>query len=300
MEERILDEDENRRIKLKRTAEGTDAVDALAEGEDTEEEVYVDLPEEEYDDDLVGLTPSQLKEELEKRARAQRAAREESEKLAAQGEEKLGAGAFADAELLFSQALVCDFGNDRAREGLWTSRTKNFTDDEIFFRDGVAEELAADETARLFVLPHVEENLKTLRDIYASEEAELAPTVQEKQQERREAFAANRKYYLLRFSVFFVLAVLFAIGIAVSASFILRTQTNIPLILIGVFGGLCLVALAVAFVFARKLFVASRLCGANEKLSSTESGARLEFLQKRLTAIDLVLGISTDGENEEE
>ncbi len=289
MEERILDDEESRRIKLKRTAEGTDAVDALAEGEDGEE-IYVDLPEEEYDEDLVGLTPSQLQEELEKRERAAREAREESEKRTAQGAEKLAAGEFADAELLFAQALVCDMGNAAAREGLWTARTKNFTDDEVFFREGVAEELGDDEEARAFVLPHVKEKFAALRETYAKEEAEIAPGVEEKQQTRREAFAANRKYYLIRFSVFFAVAVLFCIGAGISASFLLRTQSNVPIIMIGVFAGLALAAFAVAFVFARKLYVASRLYGENEKLSSTESGARLEFLRNRIRALDLVLG----------
>lgn len=290
MEERIVDDEDSRRIKIKRTQEGTDAVDELADGETAEEEVFVDLPEEEYDEDLVGLTPSQLKEELAKRAKAQREAREESERLAAEGEEKLSAEEYEAAELLFAQALVCDVWNDRAREGLWTARTQNFTNDEAFFRDGVAEELAADETARAFVLPHVEERLQTLRETYADEEKKIAPEIEAKQEERRAAFAANRKYYLVRFSAFFALAVLFVIGIAVSASFLLRTQSNVPVILIGVFGGLTFLSLVAAVVFARKLFVATRLCGANEKLASTESGARLEYLRERIHAIDLVLG----------
>lgn len=290
MEERILDEEESRRIKLKRTAEGTDAVDALAEGEGGEEEVYVDLPEEEYDEDLVGLAPSQLREELEKRARAAREARAESERLTEAGGEKFAAGEFADAELLFAQALVCDGGNEAAREGLWTSRTKNFTESEVYFRKGVADELENDGAARAFVLAHAEETLKTLRDTYAAEEKEIAPAIEAKQEERRAAFAANRKYYLLRFSVFFALAALFAIGVGVSASFLLRTLTDVPIILVGVFAGLCLVSLAVAVVFARKLYVASRLCSANEKLSSTESGARLEFLRDRLAALGRILG----------
>ena len=67
MEERLIDKDESRKIKIKHTAEGEDVVDALApdgEEEAVEEEetdYIVELPEEdeEYDEDLVGLTPSQ-------------------------------------------------------------------------------------------------------------------------------------------------------------------------------------------------------------------------------------------------
>lgn len=303
MEERILDEDESRSIKLKRTKDGeTDAVDALAD--EAEEEAVVEFPEMEfagdgeYDEDLVGLTPSQLRAELEKRAKAKREAREESKKLTAQAAEKLAAENFADAELLYTQALVCDFENGEAREGLWTARTRGFTDEEALFREGAAEELAGDEQARAFVVPHFEQRLRDLRAQYAAEEEEVRPAFEQQQGARRDAFSANRKYYLVRFAVFFLTAVVFAIGIAVSASFLYRTQNMVPLALVIAFSALTLISLIVAVVFSRKLFVASRLCGENEKLSSTESGARLQFLQERLRAIDLVLG-EEHGENEE-
>lgn len=298
MEERVLDDEEGRGIKLKRTKNGeTDAVDALAEGEENaEEEIFIELPEEEYDDDLVGLTPTQLKEELARRAKLRREAREESEKLTAAGAEKLAAGEFPEAELLYAQALVLDGDNDGAREGLWTSRTKNFSDEEPLFAEGVPQELGADERARAFVVGKIGETLQTLRDSYTKEEAEIAPDFEKKQRERREAFAANRKYYLVRFAVFFILGVLFCIGAGVSASFLLRTQSDTPFILIGVFGGLALAALVVAVIYARKLYVASGLYRANEKLSSTETGARIFFLRERIEAINVMFG--EDGSDE--
>lgn len=111
MEERIIDRE--REIKIKRKREGDDAVDALAadetEDEIPEEELVLEFPEgEEYDEDLVGLTPSQLKEELARREKALSEAREESKKLAALGEEKLAEGSYDEAESLFGQATVYD------------------------------------------------------------------------------------------------------------------------------------------------------------------------------------------------
>ena len=263
MEERILDDDESRGIKLKRTTEGgTDAVDALAE-------------------------------------RAARAAHEESERLKASADEKLAEEKFADAELLYAQALVCDAGSEAAAEGLWTARTKNFTDAEAVFAEGAAEELAGSDTARALVVEKMGKNLNTLRDLYAKEEAEIAPAFEEEQETRREAFAANKRYYLVRFAAFLLAAVLFAIGIAVSGSFLLRTQSNLPVILMGVFGGLTLVAIVIAIVYSRKLYVASSLYGANEKLSSTETGARIAFLRERLYALALVFGETKNEEREE-
>ena len=195
---------------------------------------------------------------------------------------------------------MCDGEHEAAAKGLWTARTKNFTDAEAVFARGAAEELAGSETARALVVEKIGETLKTLRASYAKEEAEIAPVFENEQAERREAFAANRRYYLIRFAAFLCAAVLFAIGIAVSGSFLLRTQGNLPVILMGVFGGLTLVAIAAAIVYARKLYVASSLYAANEKLSSTETGARVQFLRERLYALALVFGETENEEKSEE
>ena len=91
------------------------------------------------------------------------------------------------------------------------------------------------------------------------------------------------------FLVSAVLMVLFAVGIGVSASYLLRTQSNLPTVLIIVFGVLTAFSAAFFIYFSRKLLVAVRLCNANETLSSTEEGERLEELEDALTCIDLVL-----------
>ena len=66
MEERIVDKDDERLIRIRRTKDGVDAEDALAdEGEEEQtEDVVFEIPDEEFDEDLVGLTPSQLQREL--------------------------------------------------------------------------------------------------------------------------------------------------------------------------------------------------------------------------------------------
>ena len=294
MEERILDDEELRKIKIKRTAEGTDAVDELspdAEGEDVEDEIVLELPEGEYTDEgLVGLTPSQLQEELERRKRIMEEARVESAKLAEEGAEKLVAREFAAAEQAYGRALMLDGENDAAREGLWTARSLGFTDDNIFYNEEAAAELAEDERAKAFVLEHVGERLRTAREEFAREEEELRPSVEENVEKRRAAFSANRKYWLVRFGFSFAALVLFGIAIGVSGSFLLSTLTNTPVICMGIFGGLAFVALVLSILFGRKLFLASQLCRMNENLSSTESGARLAFLQESLRALKSVLG----------
>ncbi len=303
MEERIIDRE--REIKIKRKREGDDAVDALAadetEDEIPEEELEIEFPEgEEYDEDLVGLTPSQLKEELARREKALSEAREESKKLAALGEEKLAEGSYDEAESLFGQATVYDIENAEAGKGLWRARTKNFTDYEAFYRAEFAEELSlASEEVRAFVLKEAGERLVAERETYRSEAEPLKEKVEENMERRRGYFRDNRRYYLIRYGIFFALFCACLLGAAISASFLYTTTSIAPIVLISSFGGVALVMAALAIVFSRKLLVAHRLCRENEKLSSTEEGARLAYLQSRLECLAWVLD-GAQAEEEEE
>lgn len=293
MEERLIDDE--RQIKIKRKREGADVVDALAEDteeEIPEEELILELPEgDEYDEDLVGLTPSQLKEELARRQRALEEAREESEKLTAAGEEKLALGEAEEAEGYFEQAVFYNPENVAAGKGLWQARTKNFKNEEAFFEGTNAEELnAAPEEVRAYVLERAGNWLKSERKKCRAEEQPLAEQVEAKQEERRAPFLANRKYYLLRFGICFAAFALLLIGSLVSASYIFTTRSALPVGLCAGFGAAALVALVCTILFTRKLVVAQRLCRDNEELSSTEEGVRLKYLQERLRCLDLILG----------
>ncbi len=293
MEERMLDEDELRKVKLKRTAEGgTDAVE-----DDGSEDVEVDLsasPENlfgEYGDDLVGLTPSQLEEELARRKREKEEAREQSEALTKEGGERLAAGEFGDAALLFSQAISCDGENFDARRGLWTAVTRNFSSaDGLYEREEEGEFSAEPGEIRTFVLDKMKKTVEADRAACAAEAEALAPSVEEAQAERREAFRANRKYYALRAGGLFAAFLALAIGCAIAASFIFRTPDLAPVIAAAVLGGAAFVFLAVFAVYAAKWAVARRYCSMNENLSSTEDGARLQALRDREEIIARILG----------
>lgn len=294
MEERLIDKKDERLIRIKKKAEGVDAEDAtLAEGEEdpVEEEVLVTLPEdEEYDEDLVGLTPSELLRELARRQKAEEEAKAECEKLLAAAEEELAGGAYEKAESLFAQAACYAFEEERATIGLWTARTKNFKTTKPFYNEEYAEEFsAADDASKKLVREKMEKLLLKEREEIEKEEKELAPEVLAKQEERQQAFAANRKYYALRLLVFLVFLGMFVIATVASSSFIVRTLSSIPVILTGVFGGLALISFVVTLVFFLKFTGANKLCKRNEKLSSTEGGARLEELRNKLECLKLVL-----------
>ncbi len=315
MEERIIDKDDPRKIRIKHTAEGDDVVDPLALGaeeedlSDEEADYIVELPEdaeEGYDEDLVGLTPSQLKARLEEKKRAEERARAEYQKLMDEAAALLEKGDYAQAEPLFAQAALYESDAVMARHGLWLCRTKNFTEIETFMDYDAAQEFYwTDETVRKETLEKLGDRIRGKKRELEEEAEPLRKQYKEGYEKRAEAFAANKKYYLIRALCVFAALVLLLVGAGVSASFLLRTSGNLPLILTIVFAVLAFASLVVFLIYAMKTLNAHRLCLANEKLSSTEEGSRLEDLNTRIASLALALGEDegteeTSEESEEE
>ena len=305
MEERIIDKDELRKVRVTRTDGELDVVDdALPEEmpeeglKELETEYAVEFEGETYDEDLVGLTPSQYREEIERRERAAREAHETCEKLCAEGDGFLAQQDWAAAEDRFESALLHEMNNARAEEGLWTARTQGYTSDEAFYTERVAREFAdASEPVRAKVMEVFGGRLLAAHEEARAEVASLRPQVEAGQEERRGPFRANRNYYLTRLAVSFGIFVLFIIGVCVSASFILRVQSAVPVALTGAFGVCAFAALVFTVYFMRRSVVAVRLCRENEKLSSTEEGARLAVAEDRLARLTEVLAAAPVGES---
>ncbi|MDE6273580.1 MAG: hypothetical protein K2L87_00840 [Clostridiales bacterium] len=292
MEHRELDDEELRKIKVKRNVVGgiEDAVEG--DGEETEDsEIVFDLPEElgeneEYDEDLVGLTPSQLKKELERREKAAEEAAKNCAKLLEEGDAAYKEGNLEEAETFYMQALLYDPDNVQVQNGLWICRTRNFSDDSVFYSEEMAEEFStANAEVKAMVRERVGARLKKELEEAEREAQPLRETVTAGQAERRSAFAGNRKYYFIRTCIAAIIMLLMIVGIAVSAYFIVRTTTNVPVILTGVFGGLTFLSLVVTLVIGRKLLVAQRLCSENERTSSTEDGERLVELEETIASL---------------
>ena len=127
MEERIIDKDELRGVKKKRTDGEEDVVDINTTDADLPEEAEYSVEfDGEYDEDLVGLTPTQLKEELERRERLREEAHAEAVKYLAAGEEAFEKGDFARAERDFRDALSYEF-SEQTQERLFAAVTDNYT-----------------------------------------------------------------------------------------------------------------------------------------------------------------------------
>lgn len=301
MEERIIDKDELRKVRVTRTDGERDVVDDMLPETDeapAQEEYSVEFDGEGYDEDLVGLTPTQYREEIERRERAAREAHENCEKFCNEGEARLAEQDWAGAEASFEEAVREEASNERAEEGLWTARTKGFTSDEVFFiREGAEAFSEAGEKIRAKVLAAFGAELSAEREKTRAQEQTLSQEVEAGQAERRGPFLANKNYYRLRLWISLGALALCLIGLCVSASFILRVQSPVPVALTGVFAVLAFAALAVTVIFARFTLVAVRLCRANERLSSTEEGRALEAARTRLYCLGLVLGDQNGSED---
>ena len=315
MEERII-EDEGRTIKVKRnalggiedatdgalpeggTAEGASSPEAGPGGTEEDVEFAVDFPEEEYDEDMVGLTPSQLKRAQEERERARREAEEAEEardKLIAEGKKALSSLDYAAAEKFFSQALAYDEESAEALLGVWESRTQGFTDDSPFFIEENAEKFAGmPEEVRAPILERVGSRLQDARQGILEEMRPLKAAVEEAREARRGALDANKRYYLVRTAAFGIAAVLFLALMGVFSAFLLRTSGSWPAVCMAVFGGLALLCLIFLVVFLRGLVFALRLSHDNEKNEGTEDGRRLALLEREEHCLKLVL----EGEEE--
>ena len=292
MEERIIDKDELRKIKVKRNAVGgiEDVTDEIASEDEVTLEVEEEIEIQELEEDLIGLAPSELEREFERREKAIQEARAERDRLLSEAESLLAKKKYEEAEPFFSQTLLYDADCARAKEGVWLCRTEGFEDFEAFYEKKNAEEFSKlDDKTKALVRKRVGEKLKADRAEYEAEAEPLIESFGRAQEERRSAFRANRNYYLMRFSVSAIGFLLFLLGAGISAWFIVRSNTMIPIYLTIVFGVLAFIAVGVAVVYSRKLLVAQRLCRENEKPDSTDEGARLAYLKERLECLALVL-----------
>ena len=309
MEERIIDDEYGRGVRLKKTKDGyVDVTDAELEadgidGEETEETVF-EFPTfdtDEDDEDLVSLTPEQAAA-LRKQKEEEEAKRKvDYERCCREGDELLETGSFRSAELKFEKALALDEEATEASVGYWRAKTSNFTDPDVliseYAKTGI-ESLEYDlgdkatETIKKKYKGAFEKRVKELSD----EEAPLAQSVEEKRSARRIVLKDRVKRSTIGFlaallptSALLILTIVFGLS-----NFTTRENTFVfPTILCGVGFVICFI---VFIALANKWINDLRMRSANEKLSSTEDGARLVELREYK---NLYLALLKGAESEE-
>ncbi len=280
-EERVVDDDINKGVKLRKTGEGY----AVADGEGTEEpteEFSFAFPEmdEEDDEDLVGLSPEEALALRRQKAEAAERRRAEYEEAVAAGNRMLEEKAYGEAEKKFEEALLLDGVATEASVGYWRAKTQNFENPDILAGEYVEagiESLEYDlgyeatEQIKKDYRPVFERRYKELSE----EEEPLSLQVSETQSRRRAILKGRRKTSILAFILSalpfiacLTLAILYATKITSTPD-----GRYIPYTVAFAIGGV--ITFIVFAVFTNKLINTLRIYKRNETLTSTEEGERL-------------------------
>ncbi|MBQ9714534.1 MAG: hypothetical protein IJV83_04345 [Clostridia bacterium] len=292
MEERIIDDEYGRGVRLKKTEDGyVDVTDVLAEKQEEEEmgdEVSFEFPllDGEDDEDLVGLSPEEALALRQKKAEAAAKRQAEYENACAEGEALLAEGKYTEAEKAFERALQLDEIATVASAGYWRAKTENFAKADVlaeeYAKDGIESlqyDLGYDATDVLRRDYH-EVFQKRIEELTA-EEKPLAENVEGKQKNRRKVILA--RLYKSGIAVALALLATVVFGILAFSNFADRRTVKDPtgfIVKACVFGALCVACFVVLIVFVNKLYNALRIHLKNERLSSTEEGGRLVVVRR--------------------
>lgn len=288
MEERLIDDEYGRGVRLKKTKDGyVDATDELAEDETREEteseEVAFEFPvldTDEDDEDLVGLSPEEaLKLRQKKEEEAQK--RKEAYETACQnGFALLEQGNFEEAEKTFEEALGLDDEATQASVGYWRAKTENFANPDALvgeYADASIESLEYDLGVDAVEIIK-KEYQAVIRRRYSELEAEeqpLAESVEAKQSHRRAVLKERKKGAIITFVCVCLSLIALAVltGVIGAKNFIVIDNAYVvPTIILGVLTFVCFIAFVLV---SNKWLNVSRMLRANEKLESTEDGQRL-------------------------
>lgn len=323
MEERIIDDEYGRGIRLKKTKDGyVDVTDELSEktngtesnDEEYGEEVAFEFPMlegEEDDEDLVGLSPEEAAK-VRKRKEEERLARAaEYEKLCAEGEELIKSGSFRAAELKYEKALDLDELATVASVGYWRAKTDDFDNADVlvgeYAKEGV-ESMEYDLGIQATDLIRQEYHDKFISRVaeLEKEEEPLQEEVEEKRFSRKQILKKGLRNGiiilaagLIPFLTALILTAVFGFKITTVAD----NRYIMPTVICGVASFLLFI---VAVACLNKFLNALRIYRKNEKLSSTEEGQKLlkirryKAVYEYLAMLPVYAEESADGEEETE
>ncbi len=199
MEERMIDDEYGRGVRLKKTKDGyVDATDELAknenvEGEETElleDEIAFAFPveEEENEESFAEMTAEEVaafKKRREEEALAKKAVYDQ---LCKEGEELLATGSFKAAELKYEKALKYDDEATEASVGYWRAKTADFTDPDVLANEYVDESIESLEydlgyAATDIIREKYEDVFKAKLEALTAEETPLREDVEGKRQD---------------------------------------------------------------------------------------------------------------------
>ena len=286
MEERIIDDEYGRGIRLKKTKDGyVDVTDELAPEmeEEAMDEVAFEFPmleTDEDDEDLVGLSPEEAAVLRKRKEEAEEKRKADYERACAEGEELLQNQSFHAAELKYENALHLDGIATVASVGYWRAKTENFTNPDVLISEYADTGLDSMEydlglEAVDIIRRDFRAELEKREAELAEEEKPLAKAVEGKQALRREVLSARLKKSIIAFIASLLPLIAGVILTIVFALKIPTTRESTYILPTAVCAGVSVVLFIVFMVFANKLINAVRMYTKNERLSSTEEGEKL-------------------------
>ena len=313
MEERIIDDEYGRGVRLKKTKDGyvdvTDAeTDLGVEADETDgEEAVFEFPTfdmDEDDEDLVNLTPEEAAALRKQKEEAVARRKAEYERCCKEGDELLETGSFRAAELKFEKALELDEEATEASVGYWRAKTSNFTDPDVLiseYAEAGIESLEHDlgyQATEIVKKEHKDAFKKRVKEL-CEEETPLAQSVAEKQATRRVVLQERVKRSTIGFLVILIPTLAFAVLTIVFGLSNFTTRENtfiVPTILCGAGFVISFIAF---IVLTNKWINALRMRAANENLASSEDGAHLiQIREYRELYLELLKGAESDETDE--
>ncbi|MBO5411705.1 MAG: hypothetical protein J6A38_01310 [Clostridia bacterium] len=319
MEERIIDDEYGRGIRLKKTKEGyVDVTDELAEQEEQEvptqetenetaDEIAFEFPmmdTDEDDEDLVGLSPEEALALRQKKEAELAQRKADYDRLCQEGEALLQSGSFHASELKYEKALALDEEATEASVGYWRAKTSDFAEPDVLIDEYVEagiESLEYDlgyDASEIIKREYRAVFEKRIRELEA-EEKPLAEEVEGKIQLRRGYLKERVKKAGIAFAI---ATVPMLVALVLTVVFGLKNFSTpdsayiLPTIVIA---GVTVVLFIVFAVFTNKFINACRMRRANEKLASTEDGETLVYIRDKKELYQALL-ITVDETSQEE
>lgn len=289
MEERMIDDEYGRGVRLKKTADGyVDVTDELAEElvgdevvEKESDEVHFEFPTmDEDDEDLVGLSNEEAAALRQKKKEAAAKRKAKYDKVCAEGEALLASGSYHAAELKFEKALEMDELATVASVGYWRAKTENFANPDVLigeYAENGIDSLEYDlglEATDIIKRDYKEVFEKRVAQL-EEEEKPLIEKVEKVQERRRDVLSSRVQRACL---AFVASAIPFIVGVILTIVYALKITTvndNSYVLPTAVLGGVTFLLLFVFIVFANRFLNGIRMYRRNERLSSTEEGLRL-------------------------
>lgn len=293
-EERLIDEDKDRKYRIKVNADGEEelVIDGEEESAPVEEEVTFEVEEPTEDDEEAAvMTPEQLaaKREREEAERAERARK--VEELIKNAESDCKSEKFATALEYLEKAEEIDGENGEVHALKLIAYTRNFTDysQVVAAAEGIEDfkAYAADER-KAEMLAKASGTLEKEIERSRAEVLKMHEENEKKKEERAVRFLKDRKTAI---TVFAVLGAFFAAFVALTGYFgsvIYSVSTGTYLILTCVFGGLAFISLIALAFAARNMNITCRRVRLNRRNTSTQLGRDLLAEQARLKALKAV------------